>query len=104
MQIVRLPYDLPDGPMSLAPCNTVIMASLRIWAGLMGLLILAIASGYRPHLPLRTEAGLAIVVARALSIAVLFMQRRSAAGIIWIVAAVAGLVGASLATFARLIR
>jgi cytochrome c oxidase subunit 4 len=85
--------------------DTVVMAPLRIWAGLIGLLILTIGYAYAPHLPLKTEAGLAIAVAKALLIAILFMQLRSAAGIVRF-AAVAGVVWASflfLFTFADLL-
>jgi cytochrome c oxidase subunit 4 len=88
--------------MTPAQRRTVIVAPLKIWAGLMTLLILTIVYAFWPHLPLKTEAGLAIALAKALLIALLFMQLRSAAGIVRL-AAVAGVVWASflfLFTFA----
>jgi len=91
--------------MTPAQRDTVILAPLRIWAGLMGLLVLTIGYAYWPHLPLKTAAGIAIAVAKALLIAILFMQLRSAAGIVRF-AAIVGVVWASflfLFTFADLL-
>ncbi len=73
----------------------VILAPVAIWAGLLALLAATILYAYWPRAPLKTEAALAIGVAKALLIAILFMQLKSAAGIVRL-AAVAGLAWASL--------
>ena len=83
----------------------VVIAPLKIWAGLMALLTLTIVYALVPGLPLKTEAGLAIAVAKALLIAILFMQLKGATGIVRI-AAVAGVTWGSflfLLTFADLL-
>lgn len=85
--------------------RTVLLAPIRIWAGLMALLFLTITYAYWPHLPLKTEAGLAVALAKALLIGLLFMQLRAATGIVRL-AAVAGVVWASflfLFTFADIL-
>jgi cytochrome c oxidase subunit 4 len=74
--------------------NHVLIAPLKIWAGLMVLLGLTIGYAFMPGLPLKTEAGLAIALAKALLIAVLFMQLKRATGIVRL-AAIAGVVWAS---------
>lgn len=73
----------------------VLIGPLRVWAALMLLLGLTIAYAYWPALPLKTEAGLAVAIAKAALIAWLFMQLRQAAGIVRLAAA-AGLVWATL--------
>jgi cytochrome c oxidase subunit 4 len=83
----------------------VLVKPLRIWAALMALLTLTIVYAFVPGLPLKTETGLAIALAKALLIALLFMQLKGASGIVRI-AAVAGLVWASflyVLTFADLL-
>lgn len=83
----------------------VLVKPLRIWAALMALLVLTILYAFVPGLPFKTEAGLGIALAKALLIALLFMQLKSASRIVRI-AAVAGLVWASflyVLTFADLL-
>jgi cytochrome c oxidase subunit 4 len=83
----------------------VLIKPLCIWAALMALLVLTIVYAFVPGLPFKTEAGLGIAVAKALLIALLFMQLKGASGIVRI-AAVAGLVWASflyVLTFADLL-
>jgi cytochrome c oxidase subunit 4 len=85
--------------------DQVLIAPLKIWAGLMGLLALTIGYALLPGLPLKTEAGLAIALAKALLIAILFMQLKRATGIVRL-AAVAGVMWASflfLLTFADIL-
>lgn len=65
----------------------VIWAPLAIWAGLMALLALTVVYAYLPGLPLKTEAALAIGAAKALLIAVFFMQLRHAAALVRLAAA-----------------
>lgn len=65
----------------------VIWAPLGVWAGLMALLALTIVYAYVPALPAKTEAALAIGAAKALLIAVFFMQLRHAAALVRIAAA-----------------
>ena len=80
----------------------VLIGPMRIWATLMLLLGMTIAYAFWPALPLKTEAGLAVALAKAALIALLFMQLRQAAGIVRL-AAVAGVVWATflyLFTFA----
>lgn len=72
----------------------VLIGPLKIWAGLMVLLALTIGYAFVPGLPLKTEAGLAIAFAKALLIAILFMQLKSATGIVRL-AAIAGLMWGS---------
>ena len=60
----------------------VIWAPLAVWAGLIALLALTIVYAYLPDMPLKTEAALAIGVAKALLIAVFFMQLRHAAALV----------------------
>lgn len=80
----------------------VILAPLKIWAGLLLLVGATLGYAYLPHGPLKTEMSVAIALAKALLIALLFMQLREAA---WLVrlAALAGVVWVSflyLITFA----
>ena len=73
----------------------VILRPLAIWAVLMVLLAATIGYAFWPGAPLKTEVALAIATAKAVLIALLFMQLRSAA---WLVrlAAIAGLAWVSL--------
>jgi len=83
----------------------VLVKPLRIFAALMALLTLTILYAFVPGLPFKTEAGLGIALAKALLIALLFMQLKGASGIVRI-AAVAGLVWAGflyVLTFADLL-
>lgn len=73
----------------------VIWAPLGIWAGLMTLLALTVIYAYLPGAPLKTEVALAIGLAKALLIALFFMQLRKAAGLVRLAAAV-GLTWGSL--------
>ncbi len=85
--------------------NHVLIAPLKIWSGLMALLGLTIGYAFIPGLPLKTETGLAIALAKALLIAILFMQLKRATGIVRL-AAIAGVVWASflfMLTFADLL-
>jgi cytochrome c oxidase subunit 4 len=65
----------------------VIWAPLAIWAGLMALLAMTIVYAYLPALPAKTGVALAIGAAKALLIAVFFMQLRAAAGLVRLAAA-----------------
>lgn len=73
--------------MTRGQAREVIWAPLAIWAGLLGLLALTIVYAYVPALPLKTEAALAIGAAKALLIAVFFMQLRRAAALVRIAVA-----------------
>lgn len=73
----------------------VLWAPLVVWALLMALLGLTLLYAYLPGAPLKTEAALAIGAAKALLIALFFMQLRQAAGLTRL-AAGAGLAWASL--------
>ena len=72
----------------------VVLGPLRIWAGLLLLLGATVFYAYLPEAPFKTGGGLVIAGAKALLIAMLFMQLRRAA---WLVrlAALSGLVWAS---------
>jgi len=72
----------------------VILAPLKVWAGLLVLLGLTFGYAYLPHGPIKAEASLGIAAAKALLIAIFFMQLRKAA---WLVrlAAMAGVVWVS---------
>ena len=72
----------------------VVLGPLKIWAALLLLLGATVFYAYLPHAPLKLELALAIAVAKALLIAMLFMQLRRAA---WLVrlAALVGLVWTS---------
>lgn len=74
--------------MTRAQAREVIWAPLAVWAGLMALLAFTIAYAYVPGLPFKTEAALAIGAAKALLIAVFFMQLRHAAALVRLAAAV----------------
>lgn len=69
----------------------VILAPLKVWAALLVLLSLTFGYAYLPHGPLKTEVSIAIAVTKALLIAILFMQLRTA---VWLVrlAALTGIV------------
>lgn len=80
----------------------VIWTPLVTWAALIVLAGTTLAYAYWPHAPLKAEAGIAIALAKALLVAVIFMQLRAAAGIVRL-AAIAGIVWGSflyLLTFA----
>jgi len=71
----------------------VILAPLKVWAALLVLLGLTLGYAYVPHAPLKAEVSIAIAVAKALLIAMVFMQLRKAdwivrlaalAGIVWV--------------------
>ena len=72
----------------------VILGPLRIWAALLLLLGATVIYAYLPGAPFKLEGGLMIAAAKALLIAMLFMQLRRAAWLIRL-AALAGLVWAS---------
>ena len=83
----------------------VVIAPLAIWGGLMVLLASTVGYAFWPHVPFKTEAGLTIALAKALLIAILFMQLKTATGLVR-VAAIAGLTWASflyILTFADLL-
>lgn len=67
----------------------VVIAPLKVWAALLALLGLTLGYAYWPDAPLKAEASIAIAIAKALLIALLFMQLRRAD---WLVrlAAIAG--------------
>lgn len=81
--------------MTRGQAKEVIWAPLLIWAGLMALLALTILYAYLPAAPLKTEAALAIGAAKALLIALFFMQLRKAAHLTRL-AALTGLAWGSL--------
>ena len=72
----------------------VILAPLKVWAGLLLLLGLTFGYAYLPHGLLKPEVSIAIAILKALLIALFFMQLRDAA---WLVrlAALAGLIWVS---------
>lgn len=72
----------------------VILAPLAIWAALLALVGLTILYAYIPHAPGKTWVALLIALAKVLLIALLFMQLRTAAGMVR-VAAVIGIVWAT---------
>lgn len=83
----------------------VILAPLATWAGLMLLLALTLIYAYLPSAPIKPEIGLTIGIAKALLIALFFMQLRKSAGLVRL-ASMAGLIWASLLfilTFADLL-
>lgn len=83
----------------------VILAPLAIWAALMVLLTLTVLYAYTPGTPIKPEIGLTIGIAKALLIALFFMQLRKSAGLVRL-ASMAGLIWASLLfilTFADLL-
>ncbi|SEM57111.1 cytochrome c oxidase subunit 4 [Sphingomonas gellani] len=71
----------------------VIGQPLRVFAGLLALLLVTFGYAYLPGGPLKTEVALAVAAAKALLIATFFMQLRQA---VWLVrlAALGGLVWA----------
>jgi len=73
----------------------VVLAPLAIWAGLMVLLTLTVLYAYWPGVPIKPEIGLSIGIAKALLIALFFMQLRKSAGLVRL-ASIAGLLWASL--------
>ena len=67
----------------------VLVRPIRLWGLLMLLVAATLGYAYLPHAPLKTEAAIAIALVKALLIATLFMQLKSAT---WLVrlAAIAG--------------
>jgi len=67
----------------------VVIAPFKVWAALLLLLGVTVGYAYWPRAPLKTEVSIAIAIAKALLIAILFMQLRRAT---WLVrlAAIAG--------------
>lgn len=83
----------------------VILAPLATWAGLMALLALTVTYAYWPGAPIKPGIGLTIGIAKALLIALFFMQLRKSAGLVRL-ASMIGLIWASflfLLTFADLL-
>lgn len=83
----------------------VILAPLATWAGLMGLLTVTAIYAWLPGAPIKPIVGLTIGVAKALLIALFFMQLRRSAGLVKVVSIV-GIVWASfmfILTFADLL-
>ena len=72
----------------------LIWAPLALWAVLMVLLGATLGYAYLPHAPAKLGISLSIGVAKAMVIALFFMQLRRAAGIVRS-AALAGLIWAS---------
>ena len=72
----------------------VLIAPLKIWAALMVLLAMTFGYAFLPDAPFKLAVSLAIAAAKALLIALLFMQLKRAAGLVGL-AAIAGLVWAS---------
>lgn len=81
--------------MTRAQAREVLWAPIIVWVLLMALLGLTILYAYSPAAPLKTEVALAIGAAKAILIALFFMQLRRAAGLTRLAAA-AGLCWASL--------
>ncbi|MGN6277725.1 MAG: cytochrome C oxidase subunit IV family protein [Sphingomonas sp.] len=73
----------------------VILAPLATWAGLMLLLAATVLYAYLPAVAIKPEISLTIGVAKALLIALFFMQLRKSAGLVRL-ASMAGLLWASL--------
>lgn len=73
----------------------VVWNPLKIWAGLLVLLLLTWGYAYWPKAPGKTEVSLAIGAAKAALVAWYFMQLREAAGVVRL-ASMAGLLWASL--------
>lgn len=73
----------------------VVLAPLRLWGVLLLLVAATLGYAYLPGGPFKTEASLAIALAKAVLIALLFMQLKGAA---WLVrlAAMAGVTWLSL--------
>jgi cytochrome c oxidase subunit 4 len=83
----------------------VILAPLSTWIGLMLLLATTVLYAYLPTTPIKPEIGLSIGIAKALLIALFFMQLRRSAGLVRI-ASIVGIVWACslfLLTFADLL-
>jgi cytochrome c oxidase subunit 4 len=72
----------------------VILAPLATWAGLMVLLALTAIYAYLPDAPIKPAVSLTIGVAKALLIALFFMQLRKSAGLVRL-ASMAGLIWGS---------
>lgn len=72
----------------------VILAPLAIWAGLMCLLTLTALYAYWPDAPVKPEVSLSIGIAKALLIALFFMELRKSAGLVRL-ASMAGLIWCS---------
>lgn len=71
----------------------VILGPLKVWAGLLVLLGLTLGYAYLPHAPFKTAVSIAIAVAKALMIAMIFMQLRQSdwlvrlaalTGVVWV--------------------
>ncbi|MGN6621328.1 MAG: cytochrome C oxidase subunit IV family protein [Sphingomonas sp.] len=83
----------------------VILAPLAIWAGLMVLLGLTAVYAYLPAAPIKPAISLSIGIAKALLIAMFFMQLRKSAELVRL-ASMVGLIWASflfILTFADLL-
>ena len=83
----------------------VILAPLSTWAGLMVLLTVTALYAWLPGAPIKPIVGLTIGCAKALLIALFFMQLRRSAGLVKVVSIV-GIVWASflfILTFADLL-
>ena len=88
--------------MTREQAKQVVLVPVYVWAGLMGLLLLTGTYAYWPDAPIKPVIGVSIGVAKALLIALFFMQLRKAAGLVRM-AAITGVVWASflfLLTFA----
>lgn len=74
--------------------HNVILAPLAIWAGLMCLLTLTALYACWPGAPAKPEVSLSIGIAKALLIALFFMELRKSAGLVRL-ASIAGLIWGS---------
>jgi cytochrome c oxidase subunit 4 len=72
----------------------VLIAPLKIWAALMALLAATFLYAFLPDAPLKLAVSLVIAAAKALLIAILFMQLKQATGLVRM-AALAGTVWVS---------
>ena len=83
-----------SAPMSADERRHVIWGPVRLWAGLMALFGATVFYAYLPGAGAKLGVSLSIGTAKALLIAMLFMQLRAASGLVRL-AALAGLVWAS---------
>lgn len=74
--------------------RTVIVTPILTWLALMVLAASTLGYAYIPHAPAKAETSIAIALAKALLVAWIFMQLRTAVGIVR-VAAVMGVAWAS---------
>jgi cytochrome c oxidase subunit 4 len=81
--------------MTPAQRRHVLWQPIALWVALMLLLGATVAYAYLPHAPAKTAAGLAIAAAKALLIALFFMQLRKAT---WLVR-LAALTGVTWVSF-----